>query len=201
VTRVLVTGFEPFDGSRVNPSQQLVEAVDGDLAKALLPVSYARAADELRRNITETQPDVVICFGQADGRTGISVERFAHNLDEATATDNDAAAGSGAPIDPFGPAAYRSTLPVDAIVAALRAEGIPAAPSRDAGGFLCNHVFYVLMGLLEERPGTVGGFVHVPLLPEQALEKDAASMPVEVIVRAAEIVIRSVTGSRYNRDT
>jgi pyroglutamyl-peptidase len=185
---VLVTGFEPFGGSEVNPSQQLVEALGGDVAKALLPVSYARAADTLRRAIDEHEPDVVICFGQADGRTGISVERFAHNLDEATTTDNDKAPGSGAPIDPQGPAAYAASLPVDDIVAALHAEGIPAAPSRDAGGFLCNHVFYVLMRTLETRGGR-GGFVHVPLLPEQALDKDAASMPLETLVRAAEIIL------------
>jgi len=187
---VLVTGFEPFGGSTVNPSQQLVDALDGDVAKALLPVSYARAADALRAAIAEHDPDVVICFGQADGRTSISVERFAHNLDEATTTDNDEAPGTGAPIDPDGPVAYPSSLPVDEIVAALRAEGIPAAPSRDAGGFLCNHVFYVLMRTLErgERAAR-GGFVHVPLLPQQALDKDSATMPLETLVRAARIVV------------
>ena len=190
MTQVLVTGFEPFDGSSVNPSRQLVEALDGVVAKALLPVSYARAADELRRAVRAAEPDVVICFGQADGRTGISIERFAHNLDEATTTDNDAAPCSGTAIDAAGPIAYPSTLPVDAIVAALRADGIPAAPSRDAGGFLCNHVFYVLMRLLEEeRPQAIGGFVHVPLLPEQALEIDAASMSLEALVGAAQVVI------------
>jgi pyroglutamyl-peptidase len=187
---VLIAGFEPFGGSTVNPSQRLVDALDGDVAKALLPVSYARAASVLRDAIAEHEPGVVICFGQADGRTGISVERFAHNLDEATTTDNDEAQGSGAPIDPDGPAAYRSTLPVDEIVAALREEGIPAAPSRDAGGFLCNHVFYALMGVLErEQPDARGGFVHVPLLPEQVLEQDAASMQLETLVRAARIII------------
>ncbi|HZR95315.1 MAG TPA: pyroglutamyl-peptidase I [Gaiellaceae bacterium] len=196
MTRVLVTGFEPFGGSDVNPSQRLVEALDG-VEKALLPVSYARAAEELRRAVRETQPDVVVCFGQADGRSGISIERFAHNLDEATTTDNDDAPGSGAPIDPDGPAAYASTLPVDELVEALRADGIPAQPSRDAGGFLCNHVFYALMRALErERPTAVGGFVHVPLLPEQALEQDAPSMPLETLVRAARIVVAAAARGR-----
>jgi pyroglutamyl-peptidase len=194
VKRVLATGFEPFGGSTVNPSQQLIEALDGDIATALLPVSYARAADALRDAVRETEPDVVICFGQADGRTGISIERFAHNLDEATTTDNDTAPGSGTAIDPTGPAAYASTLPVDELVAALRAEGIPAAPSRDAGGFLCNHIFYVLMRLLEaERPQATGGFIHVPLLPEQALADNAASMPLETLVRMARVVIARVS--------
>ena len=187
---VLVTGFEPFDGGTVNPSQLLIEALAGDADTALLPVSYARAADELRRAVKDVSPDVVICFGQADGRTGISIERFAHNLDEATTTDNDSAPGSGAAIDPHGPIAYPSTLPVDDLVEALRAEGIPASPSRDAGGFLCNHVFYVLMSVLaEERPSAIGGFVHVPLLPEQALAQSAPSMPLETLVEAARVIV------------
>jgi pyroglutamyl-peptidase len=190
VTRVLVTGFEPFAGGSVNPSQLLVESLEGEVAKALLPVSYARAADELRRAVREAAPDIVICFGQADGRTGISIERFAHNLDDAASPDNDASPASGGAIEPAGPVAYHSTLPVDEIVAALRAEGIPAAASRDAGGFLCNHVFYVLMRVLEqERPHARGGFVHVPLLPEQAVAKEAASMPLQTLLDAARVIV------------
>jgi pyroglutamyl-peptidase len=154
----------------------------------LLPVAYARAAEELRRALDTTRPDLVVCFGQADGRTGISIELFAHNLDGAEYADNDGAT-SVAVIDPEGPVAYRTGLPADEIVAALRAEGIPAAASRDAGGFLCNHVFYVLMRELERRPGTRGGFVHVPLLPEQALDKPAATMPLETLVRAARVIV------------
>jgi pyroglutamyl-peptidase len=161
-----------------------------DLATAVLPVAYARSADALRAAVRNAEPDVVICFGQADGRTGISVERFAHNLDSAVPVDNDGVS-SGAQIEASGPVAYRSTLPVEEIVAALHAGGIPASESRDAGGFLCNHVFYVLMRVLEqERPGAKGGFVHLPLLPEQALDKNAASMPLDVQVQAARIVIR-----------
>ena len=193
---MLVTGFEPFDRGVVNPSQRLVEELEAappdnvELATAVLPVAYARAADALRDALRAAEPDLVICFGQADGRTGISVERFAHNLNSADPVDNDGVSSS-AEIDPAGPVAYRSTLPVTEIVAELRAAGIPAAESRDAGGFLCNHVFYVLMRLLEEElPGSRGGFVHVPLLPEQALEKSAPSMPLATLVHAARVVIR-----------
>jgi pyroglutamyl-peptidase len=194
---VLVTGFEPFGGAATNPSQQIVEALEAsppsgvELVTAILPVAYARGADVLRGAVRAAAPDVVICFGQADGRTGISVERFAHNLDSAEPVDNDGVT-SDAEIDPNGPVAYVSTLPVTAIVDALREAGIPAAESRDAGGFLCNHVFYVLMRVLdEERPNTLGGFVHVPLLPEQALEKQAPSMPLETLVRAARVIVAS----------
>jgi pyroglutamyl-peptidase len=169
---VLVTGFEPFGGSEVNTSQQIAEALGG----VVLPVSYAHAADALRGAVRLADPDVVICFGQAD-REAISLERFALNLDGSESEDNDGVVSS-AEIDPIGPVAYRSTLPVDEIVAALSAEDIPAEASRSAGGFLCNHVFYALMGMLEERPGTTGGFVHVP-----------ATMSHDLLVRAAEIVV------------
>jgi pyroglutamyl-peptidase len=178
VTRVLVTGFEPFDSSGVNSSQQLVDALDGGVAKALLPVSFARAGDELRRAIREAEPDVVICFGQADGCVGISIERFALNLDDAAAVDNNAVNGSGTAIDPDGPVAYASTLPVDELVAALHAQGIPASASRDAGGYLCNHIFYVLMQTLD--PKRIGGFVHVP---------PASVLPPDDLVRAAGVIV------------
>jgi pyroglutamyl-peptidase len=175
VTGVLVTGFEPFGGSDVNPSQEIARELGG----VVLPVSYARAADVLRAAVRAAGPAVVICFGQAD-REEISVERFALNLDGAESEDNDGAV-SVAEIDLDGPVAYRSTLPVDEVVAAVRAEGIPAGPSRDAGGFLCNHVFYVLMRLLDqELPEAAGGFVHVP-----------AGMPLEHVLRAARVIVET----------
>jgi pyroglutamyl-peptidase len=176
VKGVLVTGFEPFGSNDVNPSQLLAEALDG----VVLPVSYARAADALREAIRDREPGVVLCFGLADDRDAISVERFAHNLDEASTTDNDESSGSGAEIDPAGPLAFRSTLPVDHIVAALKAEEIPAEVSRDAGGFLCNHIFYVLMGTLGR--GQIGGFVHVPPLE---------LVPLETLVRGARVIVET----------
>lgn len=179
MTRVLATGFEPFGGHSVNPSQQLVEALEGEVATAVLPVSYDRAANELRGAVRAAQPDVVLCFGLAETREVIGIERFAHNLDEASKIDNDGAPGSGRAIDPIGPVAYQATIAVDELAAALTAAGIPAEPSRDAGGYLCNHVFYVLMGLLEDEwPTARGGFVHVP-----------PQLPLETLVRAARILI------------
>ena len=193
MTGVLVTGFEPFGKNEVNPSELIAEELGG----VVLPVSYARAGGELQRALDERDPEIVIAFGLADDRETITPERFAHNLDEATTTDNDEAPGSGEAIDPDGPAAYASSLPVDELVEALRAEGIPAAPSRDAGGFLCNHVFYVLMRPLEqERPSARGGFVHVPRLPEQALATDEPSMPLETLVRAAGVIVGTCAPQR-----
>lgn len=173
---VLVTGFEPWGEHEANPSQLVAEELGG----VVLPVSYSRAADALRAALDERKPDVAICFGLADNRDAITPERFAHNLDEAATTDNDAANGSGAEIDPAGPLALRSTLPVDAIVAALREHGFPADVSRDAGGFLCNHVFYVLMQCV--GPDTTCGFVHVP--PFEVL-------PAGDLVRAARVIVEA----------
>jgi pyroglutamyl-peptidase len=173
---VLVIGFEPWAEHEVNPSQLIAERLGG----IVLPVSYARADDALRAALDEHDPSLVICFGLAEKRDTISVERYAHNIDEADTTDNDAANGSGAEIDPAGPLALRSSLPVDAIVAALEREGIPAEVSRDAGGFLCNHVFY---RLLQQREG---GFVHVPPL---------SVLPEAELLRAAEIVVATSRGT------
>lgn len=199
MTRVLVTGFEPFGGSDVNPSELLVRALAAappegiDLVPAVLPVSYGGAGAALEDALRSADPDLVVCFGQADGRSGITVERVALNLDDTERPDNDGVV-SRVEIDADGPVAYRSTLPVDEIVAALRAERIPAASSRDAGGYLCNRVFFTLMRLLEaERPGVRGGFVHVPLLPEQALATPMPVMPVEMLVRAARVVLATAT--------
>jgi pyroglutamyl-peptidase len=192
LTRVLVTGFEPFGGADVNASQQLVEALaaepppEVELATAVLPVIWERAGEELLRLLESEQPELVVCFGQADGRAHLEIERFALNLDDGT---DEVDKQRRAEIDPDGPVAYRSSLRVDAAVDALREEGIPAAASRDAGGFLCNHVFYVLMGALAERTGVRGGFVHVPLLPEQALERATPTVSLATLVRAARIVL------------
>jgi pyroglutamyl-peptidase len=171
---VLVIGFEPFGKHDVNPSQ----LISVELGGVVLPVSYGRAEGDLRRTLDERDPDIVVAFGLADDREAITPERFAHNLDEADTVDNDDVAGSGAEIEAAGPLAYRSTLPVDEIVAALRARDLPAAVSRDAGGYLCNHTFYVLMHTL--KPGRIGGFVHVP--PFEVL-------PAERLVEAARVIV------------
>jgi pyroglutamyl-peptidase len=175
---VLVTGFEPFGENAVNPSQLLAEELGG----VVLPVSYARAAAELRAAVDERKPSLVLCFGLAEKRTAITVERFAHNRDEACTVDNDDAGGSGAEIEPKGPVAYRTRLPVEAIVAALEAEEIPVEISRDAGGYLCNHVFYVLMHTLGRDQ--LGGFVHVP--PLEVLPPERLTHAARVIVEVCE---------------
>jgi pyroglutamyl-peptidase len=196
--RVLVTGFEPFGGSEVNPSQLLVERLaatppDGvELSSVVLPVSYSLGPKALLEAVRAENPDVVVSFGQASRRARVTVERVALNLDDAQEADNEGVISAGA-IEPDAPAAYWSTLPVDELVGELREAGVPAAVSRDAGGYLCNRIFFALRHYAEtERPDLVGGFVHVPALPEQALGDDTPSMPLELQERAARIVLAVV---------
>ncbi|MFD7996238.1 pyroglutamyl-peptidase I [Streptomyces mexicanus] len=181
--RVLVTGFAPFDGERVNPSWQAAELLAArppaglDVTAVRLSCAFGTALDELRAALDAAGPDLslVLCLGQAGGRPDLTVERVAINVDDARIPDNAGRQPVDEPVVPGGPAAYFSTLPIKACVAAARAAGVPASVSQTAGTFVCNHVFYGLAHLLAtEHPGVRGGFVHVPYSPEQA----AAQRPV-----------------------
>ena len=198
---VLVTGFEPFGGETMNPSQQIAEALHGRviagrrLVGAVLPCVFGASAVELKRLLEEHQPELVICVGQAGGRAEITPERVAINMDDARLADNAGTQPVDRPVVRRGPAAYWSTLPIKAIVGALREEKIPAAVSQTAGTFVCNHVFYGLMHALKARRGVRGGFVHVPFLPEQA-GVGLPSMPLATMIAA---LVRAVDVSLARR--
>ncbi|MEU3752811.1 pyroglutamyl-peptidase I [Streptomyces olivoreticuli] len=205
MTRVLLTGFEPFDGETVNPSWQAVRAAaerppEGiEPAVAQLPCAFGAALDALRAAITETDPDIVLCVGQAGGRPDVTVERVAVNLDDARIPDNAGARPLDEPVVPGGPAAYFATLPVKACVAAVREAGLPASLSHTAGTFVCNHVFYGLMHLAAtERPGLRGGFVHVPYAPEQVTDRALPSLPVAAAAEALRVI--AITAARRTAD-
>lgn len=178
MARILLTGFEPFGGSALNPSEQIlnVMAAQGvaghELQTAVLPVERRRGPRTLLAAVAEGRPDVIICLGEAGGRSAISVERVALNLLDYGQPDNSGAQVSDELISPHGPVAYFSMLPVQDIVDALRQAGLPAQVSLSAGAFLCNQVFYVLMEYLAEQDVTgyspAAGFIHVPRLPAQA---------------------------------
>ncbi|MFZ5548345.1 MAG: pyroglutamyl-peptidase I [Pseudomonadota bacterium] len=171
---VLVTGFEPFGGEDINPSWEVARSLEGELLAGVrvvarrLPCCFGEAAAVLRGYITALQPVGVLALGQAAGRLDFSIERVAINVDDARIADNAAAQPIDAPIEPGGPAAYFATWPIKAMVAGLRTVGLPASVSNTAGTFVCNHVFYALMHALREHPEVRGGFMHLPLLPEQA---------------------------------
>lgn len=171
MTRVLLTGFEPFGPSPVNPSAEIVQAIGAvqgvELHRHVLPVVFAEATPQALELVAQIGPDVVIALGQAEGRATISLERFAVNLMDARLPDNAGVQVTDQPITGDGPTAYESDLPLRAIEAALEAAGIPVVISLSAGAFLCNHLFYSLQHALRGT-SVRSGFVHLPLLPEQS---------------------------------
>ncbi|QNS03944.1 pyroglutamyl-peptidase I [Streptomyces xanthii] len=203
MTRVLLTGFEPFGGETVNPSWQAASLVaasppDGlDVTAVRLPCVFGDALDALRDALARTRPELVVCLGQAGGRAGVTVERVAINVDDARIPDNAGAQPIDVPVVPGGPAAYFSTLPVKACVAAMRSAGVPAALSNTAGTFVCNHVAYGLGHLLAtEFPSVRGGFVHVPWAPEQVVDGGAAALPPEVVASGVRALLLAAASTR-----
>ena len=195
---VLLTGFEPFGDETINPSWEAVRALHGArigghrVEARCLPVEFGAANARLRKAIRETKPALVVCVGQAGGRTQLSLERVAINVDDARRPDNAGNAPIDAPIVVGGPAAYFTSLPIKRLRQALQRAGIPAEVSQTAGTYVCNHVFYGLMHALRTRRGVRGGFVHIPYSPEQAARHPgAASLPTETVVEALKLVVRT----------
>ena len=190
MTKVLLTGFEPFGTATSNPSGEIVKQISGDnIVTAILPVAYAGSAERLLELIAEHNPDVVICLGQAEGRTQITPEKIAINLDDARLPDNAGVQRSDVKILDNGPDAYFTTLPVKEMVDAAKTAGVPASVSLSAGAFLCNHVFYVAQN---KFAGTKvrSGFVHVPLMDSQAPEfPGMPTMPLDQMVKAVRAML------------
>ena len=195
---VLMTAFEPFEGESINPSWEAVRSFDGQVIKGArvvvrqLPVVFSRCGAVLAEALDELQPDRILCIGQAGGRSDITVERVAINVDDARIPDNDGQQPIDQPIVAEGPAAYFSRLPIKAIVAAVREAGIPASVSQTAGTFTCNHVMYRLLHWLETNQSQArGGFIHIPYLPEQAVSHPGApSMSAASVIQALEIALQ-----------
>ncbi|MCD2512131.1 pyroglutamyl-peptidase I [Comamonas endophytica] len=200
---ILLTGFEPFERDTLNPSWEVARALDGwslelegrtaRVHAVQLPCVFGASAEALREAMARLQPHLVVCMGLAGGRTEITPERVAINVDDARIPDN----AGGQPIDEAiadgGPVAYWSTLPIKAIVRDMRAAGVPASVSNTAGSFVCNHVFYALMhALARDGQGVRGGFVHLPLLPQQAVHRPGLpSMALETQVEGMRQLLRT----------
>ena len=202
---VLLTGFEPFDKDPLNPSWEVARALDGWQPAAMnaactvravqLPCVFGDAIARLDEAMAQWQPTLVICLGLAGGRTEITPERVAINVDDARIPDNAGRQPVDTAVQADGPAAYFSTLPIKAMVRDMRAQGVPAAVSNTAGTFVCNHIFYALMHHLATQAGSAsgavrGGFIHVPALPElAALHPGMPSMGLATQVQGVQIAI------------
>ena len=193
---VLLTGFDPFGTDTINPSWQAVSALHGrqivghTVQAACLPTVFDASLTALQALLKRHNPALVICVGQAGGRNALSLERVAININDARIADNTSEQPVDTPVVRGAPAAYFSTLPIKAMLAALQRGGIAAEVSQTAGTFVCNHVFYGLMHALATQKGfkaVRGGFIHVPWLPEQG----SPAMPLDDITRGLRLAVRT----------
>lgn len=197
--KLLLTAFDPFGGETVNPAQEAVKMVSSrvgnvEVIKCVVPTVFGKSIETVAAAIEDCRPDAVLCIGQAGGRADLTPERIAINLDDASIADNEGNRPVDTPIFPDGKPAYFSTLPVKAMVAAIRAAGIPASLSNAAGTFVCNHLMYGVLYTLEKYyPGVRGGFLHVPYIPSQVTGgRGIPSMSAADIVRGLEAAIAAI---------
>lgn len=188
--KLLITGFPPFGDHSVNPSWMAVEQLpdrvgEYELCKLQIPTVYGKAASMVIAQAQVLPADAIICVGLAAGRDAVTPERIAVNIRDARIADNEGTLCSGIRIDPDGPAAYFSTLPVERMAQAIRNAGIPAAVSNTAGTYVCNDVLYTLLHRLGSIPV---GFIHVPNIPEQG----QPSLPLAQTIRALEAAINAI---------
>lgn len=188
--KLLITGFDPFGGASVNPAWQAVKLLPDTLAdftvhKLEIPTVFEKAPATVAEYAQQLQPDVILCIGQAGGRSAVTPERIGVNIRDAKITDNEGNMPKGAFCVPDGPAAYFATVPVMAMADAIQAAGLPGQVSNSAGAFVCNDTLYCL---LHRYAGTnvKVGFIHVPYAPEQG----NPSLPVEQTAKALEAAIR-----------
>lgn len=193
--KLLITGFDPFDGASVNPSFEAVRLlpdVIGDyaLTKMEIPTVYGKGPQRVIDAAKKLCPDAVICVGQAGGRDAITPEVIGINLREASIPDNEGMLLSGEIIEKDAPAAYFATLPVRKMVAAIGDAGIPAKLSYSAGAFVCNDTLFSVLHHFRNVNIPVG-FIHVPFLPSQAGDKHP-SLPLDTIVNALIAAIKTL---------
>lgn len=207
--KILVTGFEPFGNETINPSwqavSQLPDVIDtGEIIKLELPVEFNHSAEVLEEAMDIHMPDAVICVGQAGGRSAVSVEKVAINLQEARIPDNAGHQPTDIAVKSDGDTAYFSTLPVKEMVKNIHQAGIPAAVSYTAGTYVCNDLMYQLLYLGQKKyPDLMGGFIHVPFIETQAIDKPAGTpfMSLESITKALEAAIRAVIQKKTGSET
>ena len=208
--RLLLTGFEPFGGSPINPSEQIVRAFERqgitgvELETAILPVDATRGPAALLRAVKHARPDAILCLGEATRRPVLSIERVAVNLMDYRIADNAGRQIVDRPVVPGGPAAYFATLPVRAMHAAVAAAGVPCELSLTAGAYLCNQVLYVVLHhVAVKRSTAVAGFVHLPALPDQVVDRQPPipSMSLDTAVRGVGAAIAAIVARARARRT
>lgn len=196
--KALITGFDPFDGELVNPAYEIVKALPKyiygcDIVIKELPTVFNKSIDILEQCIIDEKPDFVLCIGQAGGEYTMRIERLGLNLNEARIADNEGNQPTDQAIRKDGELAYFSNLPTKAILKEMKDHMIPAVLSYTAGTYVCNHILYGLMYLINKSyPSIRGGFIHVPYLPEQVMDKSKTPfMELNTMKKAIELAIKA----------
>lgn len=197
--KILVTGFDPFGGDSINPAIESVKRLPDSIAgaeiiKMEIPTVFHKSLNVIDEAIQEHNPDVILSIGQAGGRPDITVERIGINCDDARIADNEGNQMIDEPVFADGPAAYFVNLPIKAMVSEIKKAGIPASVSNSAGTFVCNHITYGVRHLVETKyPGKRSGFIHIPFLPNQVLDKKGQpSMALTTIIDGLSAAIKAI---------
>lgn len=185
--KALITGFEPFGKLDVNASWEAVKLVSDyldkgiEVTKLLLPVEYQRAPEMLLHEMATHHYDVILCTGVAVSRRAVMPEYVAVNVMDSTQSDNSGKVCIYERIEEEGEAVLYTNLPLPDMLDAIHAQGVPCAPSFDAGTYVCNALFYSLMhGIKYGKKNTYGGFVHLP--PQNEVKSEDAARALEAIL-------------------
>lgn len=198
--KLLLTGFDPFGGETINPAWEAVKLVadkigDVEVVKLMVPTVFYKSIDTVKAMMEKEQPDVVLCIGQAGGRFDLTPERVAINLNDARIPDNEGQQPLEGAIYEDGDTAYFTTLPIKAMVASIREAGVPASVSNTAGTYVCNHLMYgVLYTCAKAFPNTRAGFMHVPFITSQVVNRATAapSLSLEAMAKGIEAAIKAI---------
>lgn len=203
--RVLLTGFDPFEGNTINPALEVVKGVrekigEIEIKKLEIPTVFGKSMERILKAAEEFRPDAILCIGQAGGRYEMSLERVAINLNDARIKDNEGNQPIDEMIYPDGENAYFSNLPIKAMMQEMREEGIPTSISNTAGTFVCNYVMYgVLYHIAKHSIAKKGGFIHIPYMPSQIINKpNTPYMEKEMMIKGVEIAIKCI--AKYSQD-
>ena len=205
--KILITGFDPFGGEAINPAWEAVKLLpskilDAEIITLEIPTVFNQSAVVVQAAMTEHQPNVVLNIGQAGGRFGITPERVAINRDDARIPDNEGQQPIDEVIQVTGEAAYFTQLPIKAMVDGIKNSGIPASVSNTAGTFVCNHIMYQVQYLIAtEFPTVKAGFIHVPFIHEQVVNKpNMPSMSIADIAKGLEAAVEQIVTLKDSKD-
>ncbi|WP_131501477.1 pyroglutamyl-peptidase I [Lactobacillus crispatus] len=197
--KILVTGFDPFGSDKINPAieavKRLPDTIKGaKIIKLEIPTVFNKSAQVVHQAIVKEQLDYVLNVGQAGGRSALTPERVAININDGRIPDNDGYQPLDEPIQPDGDTAYFTQLPIKAMAKAIRAAGLPAIVSNTAGTYVCNHIFYQVQYMrAKEFPKLKAGFIHIPFLPEQVITRpNQPSMALADIVKGLTAAIGAI---------